>query len=60
VEAEVQGASWIAQDVLQCGEVRVPGIMHLEVDLLDGGGDVWTGDCQVLKGPGEAPEVSQI
>jgi hypothetical protein len=60
VEAEIQGASWIAQDMLQRGEVRVPGIMHVEVDLLDGGGDVWTGDCQVLEGPGEAPEVSQI
>jgi hypothetical protein len=34
--------------------------MHVEADLLDGVGDVGAGECQVLEGPGEAPEVSQI
>jgi hypothetical protein len=34
--------------------------MHVETDLLDGVGDVGAGECQVLEGPGEAPEVSRI
>jgi hypothetical protein len=40
VEAEVQGASQIAQDVPHRGEVRLMGIMHMEADLLDSVGDV--------------------
>jgi hypothetical protein len=32
----------------------------VEADRLDGVGDVRAGERQVLKGPGEAPEVSQI
>jgi hypothetical protein len=35
-------------------------IMHVEADLLDGVGDVGVGEHQVLEGPSEAPEVSQI
>jgi hypothetical protein len=34
--------------------------MHVEADLLDGIGDVRAGECQVLEGPSEAPEVSRI
>jgi hypothetical protein len=34
--------------------------MHVEVDLLDGVGDVRVGERQVLEVPGEAPEVNQI
>jgi hypothetical protein len=34
--------------------------MHVEADLLDDVGDVGAGECQVLEGPGEAPEVSRI
>jgi hypothetical protein len=34
--------------------------MHMEVDLLDDVGDVGAGEHQVLEGPGEAPELSQI
>jgi hypothetical protein len=34
--------------------------MHVVADLLDGIGDVEADECQVLEGPGEAPEVSRI
>jgi hypothetical protein len=34
--------------------------MHVEAYLLDGVGDVRAGECQVLAGPGKAPEVSRI
>jgi hypothetical protein len=60
VEAEVQGASQIAQDVLHRGEVRLPEIMHMKANLLAGIGDVEVGKYQVLEGPDEAPELSQI
>jgi hypothetical protein len=35
-------------------------IMHVEADLLNGVGNVGAGERQVLEGPDEAPEVSQI
>jgi hypothetical protein len=35
-------------------------IIHVEVDLLDGVGEVRAGEHQVLEGFGKAPEVSQI
>jgi hypothetical protein len=60
VEAEVQGASQIAHDVLHRGEMRLPGIMYMEADLLDGVGDVGASEHQVLEGPGEAPKLSWI
>jgi hypothetical protein len=40
--------------------VGLPGIVHVEADLLDGVGDVWACERQILEGPSEAPEVSQI
>jgi hypothetical protein len=60
VEAEVHGASQIVQDALHRGDVRLPRIMHMEVDLLGGIGDVGEDERQVLEGPGEAPELSRI
>lgn len=59
-EAEVQGAPQIAQDALHRGEVGLPWVMHMKADLLDGVGDVETGERQVLKGPDEAPLLSWI
>jgi hypothetical protein len=60
VEAEVQGASQIAQDALHRGEVRLLRIMHMKANLLDDICDVGAGECQVLEGPDEAPELSWI
>jgi hypothetical protein len=40
--------------------VGLAWIMHVEVDLMDDIGYVGAGERQVLKGPGEAPEVSRI
>jgi hypothetical protein len=60
VEAEVQGASQIVQDVLHCSEVRLSGIMHMKANLLDEVGDVWAGECQVLEGLDETHELSWI
>jgi hypothetical protein len=44
VEAEVQEASQIAQDVLHHGEVRLPGIVHMKANLLYIVGDVGVGE----------------
>jgi hypothetical protein len=49
-----------AQCALHGGEVGLSKIMHVEADLLDGVDDVGVGEHQVLEGPSEAPEVSQI
>jgi hypothetical protein len=34
--------------------------MHMKANLLDGVGDAGAGECQVLEGPDETPELSQI
>jgi hypothetical protein len=51
VEAKVQRASQIVQDELHHCEVRLPRIMHMEADLLDGIGDVGPAEHQVLEAP---------
>jgi hypothetical protein len=40
--------------------VGLQWIMHVEADLLDGVGEVGVGECQVLEGSSEAPEVPRI
>jgi hypothetical protein len=42
-------------NALHDSEVGLPGIMHMETDLLDGIGNVRAGEHQVLEGPSEAP-----
>jgi hypothetical protein len=46
--------------MLHYGEVRLPGIMHMKTNLLDGIGDVRASERQVLEGLGEDLELSQI
>jgi hypothetical protein len=42
------------------GEVGLPMIMHVEIDLLDGIGDVGVGERQVLEDLSQAPKLSRI
>jgi hypothetical protein len=44
VEVEVHEASQIAQDTLDHIKVRIPEIMHMKANLLDGVGDVGVGE----------------
>jgi hypothetical protein len=60
VEAEVQGASQIAQDALHRGEVGLSGIMHIKSDLPLRRRRCKTSEHQVLKGHGEVLELSWI
>jgi hypothetical protein len=46
--------------MLHRGEARLPGIMHMEANLLDNVGGVRAGERQVLEGPSEAPKLSWI
>jgi hypothetical protein len=48
------------RNALYGDEVGFLGIIHVEVDLLDGVDDVGAGERQVLEGPGEALILSQI
>jgi hypothetical protein len=48
------------QNVLNCGGVGLPVIMHVKADLLNDVGDVKAGEHQVLEGPGEAHVLSRI
>jgi hypothetical protein len=40
--------------------MRLPGIMHVEADLLNGIGDVRPSEGEVLKGPGKTPVRSGV
>ena len=46
-EAEVDGAAEVAKDPLESSEVWLPGIMHMEADLLNCIGDVRPGEGEV-------------
>ena len=47
-EAEVDGALEVAKDPLESSEVWLPGIMHMETDLLNCIGDVRQGEGEIL------------
>jgi hypothetical protein len=38
----------------------LPGVMHMEADLLDGIGDIGVGERQVLEDISETPKLSRI
>jgi hypothetical protein len=40
--------------------MKLQGIMHMEVDLLDSVSDVEAGECHILEGPDEAPKLSLL
>jgi hypothetical protein len=54
-QAVVDGAPKIAEGALQSREVGLPGIVHMETDLLHGVGDVWPGEGEALKGTDKTP-----
>ena len=35
-QAEANNATDVAEEMLQCSKVRLPGIMHVKTDLLNG------------------------
>jgi hypothetical protein len=50
----------VPEDALQSNEVRLPRIMHVEADLLDCVGNIWSAEGQILKGASKAPEICSI
>jgi hypothetical protein len=42
------GTLKVAKDSLGCSKVNLPGIMHVQADLLDSIGDVRSGEGEVL------------
>jgi len=59
-QAEANKATDVAEETLQCSKVRLPGIMHVKTDLLNGIGEIRPGEGEVLQGTGEAPVASRI
>jgi len=56
----VECAPNIAKNPLQSSEVRLPRVVHVKTDLLNGICNVWAGECQVLKGSSKTAEVGSI
>ena len=59
-QAEANSATDIAEETLQRNKVRLPGIMHVKTDLLNGIGEIRPGEGEILQGTGEAPVASRI
>ena len=59
-QAEANSATDIPEETLQRSKVRLPGIMHVKTDLLNGIGEIRPGEGQVLQGTGETPVGSRI
>ena len=56
----MKSAMDVPEDALQSNEVRLPRIMHVEADLLDCVGNIWSAEGQILKGASKAPEICSI
>jgi hypothetical protein len=54
-QTEVVGAAEVAQDPLESGEMGLPWGVHVEAHLLDGVGDVGSGEGEILKRAGQDP-----
>ena len=59
-QAEANSATDVAEETLQCSKVRLPRIMHVKTNLLNGIGEIRPGEGEVLQGTGEAPVGSRI
>ena len=58
--AEVNGAAEVAKDSLESSEVWLPGIMHMETDLVNCIGDVRPDEGEVVKCTGKTSICSGI
>jgi hypothetical protein len=54
-EVVVEGAPEVAQNALESGEVGLPWGVHMKAHLLNGVGDVRSGECEVLESARQAP-----
>ena len=43
-QAEANSATAVVEEMLQCSKVRLPGIMHVKTDLLNGIGEIRPGE----------------
>ena len=59
-QAEANSATDVVEETLQCSKVRLPRIMHVKTDLLNGIGEIRPGEGQVLQGTGKALVGSRI
>jgi hypothetical protein len=50
----------VEQDVLHSRQVGLPGVVHMQTNLLHSVGDVGSGECQVLKSTGDTPKLGSI
>ena len=54
-KAVVNGTTEVAEEPLQSSEVWLPGVMHMEADLLNLISDIWPGEGKVMQGTSETP-----
>jgi len=56
----VQSTTDVPEYALQSYQMRLPRIMHIEADLLNGIGNIWSGQSQIMESTSKAPEGCSI
>ena len=50
----------VPENALQSAQMRFPGVMHVQADLLNSIRNVWSGEGEVLKSPGKTAILTWI
>ena len=54
MKTKIQSSMEIPQDVLHGAKVGLPQVIHVKTDLLNGIGNIWAGESEILEGPSYA------
>jgi len=57
---EIQCTLKVPENALQSAQMRFPGVMHVQADLLNSIRNVWSGEGEVLKSPGKTAILTWI
>lgn len=60
MKTKIQSALEIPQDELHGAEVRLPWVMHVKTNLLNGIGNIRTGESEILEGPSYAAIMDRV
>mgnify|MGYP005837429505 CR=1 FL=1 len=60
MKVELRCTPNIAEDPLEDGVVRLPRVMHEQTDLLDGVGNIRSGECKVLESASDTTIESDV
>ena len=60
VQSEVQGALKVPENALESAQMGLPGVMHIQANLLNCIGNIWPGEGEILKSPSKTAVLTGI